>query len=82
MTKYGSGSRKDVVNQCLEFGVPHLNMAESGGRCRKAMLGVCSRRWMSNIDTCLSGLPVSLFTFRGKLIESVRMMACGPSGTS
>ena len=34
------------------------------------------RRWMSNIDTCQSGLPNPLFTFWSRLIESVRMMAC------
>ena len=34
------------------------------------------RRWMLTIDTFQSGLPVPLFTFCSKLIESVRMMAC------
>ena len=34
------------------------------------------RRWMSNIDTCQSGLPIPLFTFCSRLIESVRIMAC------
>ena len=34
------------------------------------------RRWMLTIDTFQSGLPVPLFTFCSKLIESVRIMAC------
>ena len=34
------------------------------------------RRWMSTIDSFQSGLPIPLFTFCSKLIESVRMMAC------
>ena len=34
------------------------------------------RRWMSNIDTFRSGLPIPLFTFCSKLTESVGMMAC------
>ena len=33
------------------------------------------RRWMSTIDTCLSGLLIPCFTFCSKRIESVRMMA-------
>ena len=33
-------------------------------------------RWMSNIYTSQSGLPIPLFTFCNKLIESVKMMAC------
>ena len=33
-------------------------------------------RWMSNIVTCQSGLPISLFTFWSLLIEPVRTMAC------
>ena len=33
------------------------------------------RRWMSTIDTFQSGLPIPLFTFCSKLIESARMMA-------
>ena len=42
------------------------------------------RRWMSNVDTCQSGLPIPLFTFCSRLIESVRMMAwlCGLTVTS
>ena len=31
---------------------------------------------MSTIDTFQSGLPIPLFTFCSKLIESVRMMPC------
>ena len=31
--------------------------------------------WMLSIDTCHSGLLISLFTFCSKLIESVRMIA-------
>ena len=34
------------------------------------------RRWMSTIDTFHSRLPIPIFTFCSKLIESVRMMAC------
>ena len=34
------------------------------------------RRWTSTIDTLHSGLPIPLFTFCSKLIQSVRMMAC------
>ena len=33
------------------------------------------QRWMSAIDTFKSGLPIPLFIFCSKLIESVRMMA-------
>ena len=33
------------------------------------------RRWMSTIGTLHSGLPMPLFTFCSKLIESVRMIA-------
>ena len=35
------------------------------------------RRWtVSTIDTFHSGLPILLFTFCSKLVESVRMIAC------
>ena len=34
------------------------------------------QRWLSNIVTCQSGLPISLFTFCSQLIEPVRTMAC------
>ena len=34
------------------------------------------RRWMSTIDAFQSGLPIPLFTFCSKLIESVRMRTC------
>ena len=33
-------------------------------------------RWMSNIDTCQSGLSIPLLPFCSKLIEFVRMMTC------
>ena len=33
-------------------------------------------RWMSTTDTCQSGLPIPLFTFRNKFNESERTMAC------
>ena len=34
------------------------------------------RRWMWNIDTCQSELPIPHFINCSKLMESVRMMAC------
>ena len=34
------------------------------------------QRWMSTINTFQSGLPIPLFTFCSKLIQSVRLMAC------
>ena len=33
-------------------------------------------RWMSNINTSRSRLPIPLFTFCNKLTESVKMMVC------
>ena len=40
------------------------------------------RWWMSNIDTCQSGLCIPLFTFCSKLIESEEDGMCGLTVTS
>ena len=37
------------------------------------------RSWMSTINTVQSGLPIPLFIFCSKLIESGRMTACDPA---